>query len=275
MSDEPLAPQSPLRNRILIGGLGFLGGVALTAGLIQLTGMPRLGREPVAAPPQVATAQSAATVPALPAGTDMATLNAREAELAGKLDQLEQRISDTNGSARNAASYATQAERLMIAFSVRRAIERGQPLGSLENQLRARFGEQHGEAVAAIIAAAAQPVTLEDLRLALDTIAPRLASDPNDSLWARFRGYIGDMVVVRQAAMPSPRTSDRLRRARRSLDQGDVEASLAEVAHLPGAANAESWTGAARRFLAARNGLNEIERAAVETAPARPAPPAI
>ncbi|MET0308852.1 MAG: hypothetical protein ABW023_09115 [Sphingomonas sp.] len=275
MSDEPLAPQSPLRNRILIGGLGFLGGVALTAGLIQLTGVPPFGPQPATNTPKPGPEQPAAAVPALPPGTDMATLNARETELAGKLDQLEQRIADSNGSARNAASYATQAERLMIAFSVRRAIERGQPLGSLENQLRARFGELHGEAVAAIVAAAAQPVTLEDLRLALDTIAPRLVSDPNDSLWARFRGFIGDMVVVRQAAVPSPRTSDRLRRARRALDQGDVEASLAEVAHLPGATNAESWTGAARRYLAARNGLNEIERAAVETAPAQPAPPAI
>jgi len=274
MSDEPLAPQSPLRSRILIGGLGFLGGVALTAGLIQMTGMAPLGLAKAPAP-QNSPAPQPLAVPALPPGTDMATLNAREAELAGKLDALERRIADTSGSARNAATYATQAERLMIAFSVRRAIERGQPLGSLENQLRARFGEQHGEAVAAIVAAAAQPVTIEDLRVALDAIAPRLASGPNASLWARFREFIGDMIVVRQSDVPSPRTSDRLRRARRALDQGDVEASLAEVAHLPGAANAESWTGAARRFLAARNGLNEIERAAVETAPAQPVRPAI
>jgi hypothetical protein len=167
MSDEPLAPQSPLRNRILIGGLGFLGGVALTAGLIQLTGMPALGPTPAAAPPANQQLRPV-SAPALPAGTDMATLNAREAELAGKLDQLEQRIADTSASAHGAASYATQAERLMIAFSVRRAIERGQPLGSLENQLRARFGDEHAEAVSAIVAAAAQPVTLEDLRLALD-----------------------------------------------------------------------------------------------------------
>lgn len=270
MSDEPPAPQSPLRNRILIGGLGFLGGGALTAGLIQLTGT--LPLRPEAPPLPAAQQRPAADAPALPPGTDMATLNAREMELAGRLDQLEQRISDSTGSARNAAAYATQAERLMIAFSVRRAIERGQPLGTLENQLRARFGEDHGEAVSAIVASAAQPVTREDLSLALDTIAPRLTTGPNDSLWARFRGFIGDMVVVRQADMPSPRTSDRLRRARRALDQGDVEASLAEVAHLPGAANAESWIGAARRFLAARNGLNEIERAAIETAPAQPAP---
>lgn len=271
MSDEPPAPPSPLRHRMLIGGLGFLGGIALTAGLIQLTGVLPLHQQPQA---PVTLQQNPEPAPALPPGTDMATLNARETELAGKLDQLEQRINDSVGSARNAASYATQAERLMIAFSVRRAIERGQPLGTLENQLRARFGEDHGEAVSSIVAAAAQPVTLEDLRLALDTIAPRLTTGPNDSLWARFRGFIGDMVVVRQADMPSPRTSDRLRRARRALDQGDVEASLAEVAHLPGAANAESWTGAARRFLAARNGLNEIERAAAETAPAQPAQPA-
>ncbi|MBL7507879.1 hypothetical protein INQ20_26580, partial [Escherichia coli] len=57
-------------------------------------------------------------------------------------------------------------------------------------------------------------------------------------------------------------------RARRALDRGDVEAALAEVAHMPGVAVAESWTGAARRYVAARAGLAEIERAAMDVPPA-------
>jgi hypothetical protein len=273
MSDEP--PRTPLfRNPSLIGGLAFLGGLAVALGAVQLGGgFNRAAVAPAPAPsPTVQQQQQPQpSLPSLPPGTDVATLNAREAMLAGKLDMLELRIRDVDGSARAASTYATQAERLMIAFAVRRAVERGQPLGALENQLRARFGEGQGDSVAAIVQVAAQPVTLEDLRLALETIAPRLSAGPDDSLWASARRMLGDMIVVRSADSPSPRPSDRLRRARRALDAGDVEAALAEIAHMPGAANAESWTSAARRYVAARRALTEIERAAVETPAAAPA----
>ena len=273
MSDEPFAPEPPrrtlFRSPSMIGGFAFLGGIAVALGAVQLGG--GFNRAPVASAPAPlqAAQQPPPAVPALPPGTDIATLNAREAMLAGKLDMLEMRIRDVDGSARAASSYATQAERLMIAFAVRRAIERGQPLGTLENQLRARFGEGQSDSVAAIAQAAAQPVTLEDLRLALETIAPRLGSGPEDSLWARTRRMLADMIVIRSMDSPSPRPTDRLRRARRALDAGDVEAALAEIAHMPGAANAESWTSAAKRYIAARRALSEIESAAVE-APARP-----
>ena len=153
----------------------------------------------------------------------------------------------------------------MIAFAVRRAIERGLPLGALEGQLRKRFGETHGEAVSIVIGTATQPVTLEDLRLALDTIAPRLAGSPDDGIWSRGKRLLSDLVVLRQADSPSPRAADRLRRARRALDEGNVEAALAEVARMPGAADAQSWTSAAKRYIASRNALREIEVAAMET----------
>lgn len=266
MSDEP--PRTPLfRNPSLIGGAAFLGGLAVALGAVQLGGgfnrapaVPTTAPSPLVQPQQ----QPQPSLPSLPPGTDIATLNAREAMLAGKLDVIELRLRDLDGSARAASTYATQAERLMIAFAVRRAVERGQPLGALENQLRARFGERQSDSVAAIVQVAAQPVTLEDLRLALETIAPRLSAGPDDSLWAQARRMLGDMIVVRSADSPSPRPSDRLRRARRALDAGDVEAALAEIAHMPGAANAESWTSAAKRYVAARRALTEIERAAVE-----------
>ncbi len=277
MSDKPFAPEARRRslfgNPNLMGGLAFLGGMAVALGAVQLGG--GFNRAPIAAAPKampVAEPSPQPALPVLPPGTDIATLNAREAALAGKLDLLELRTRDVDGSARAASTYATQAERLMIAFAVRRAVERGQPLGALENQLRARFGAVQGDSVAAIVQVAAQPVTLEDLRLALETIAPRLARSPDDGLWAHARRMLGDMIVVRRADTPSPRPSDRVRRARRALDAGDVEAALAEIAHMPGAANAESWTGAAKRYVAARRALTEIERAAMETPRPLPAP---
>lgn len=268
MSDEPLAPEpvrgSAGKNSLLIGGIAFVGGIAATAAALQLWGT--MGPEPVPEPTPVATTIEAPPFvrPPLPPGTDMATLNAREQELAARLDQLDARLREVDSGSRVASAHATRAEQLMVAFAARRTIERGQPLNYLEPQLRARFGEKHGDAVAAILRAGEEPVTLEDLRLALDTIAPRLTSSPSDTLWAQARRLLTDLVVLRQAESPSPRTSDRLRRARRSLDQGQVEAALAEVVHMPGAANAESWVSAARRYIAARKGLAEIEKAALE-----------
>ncbi|MDH4742471.1 hypothetical protein OMP43_00410 [Sphingomonas sp. CBMAI 2297] len=273
MSDETFAPAAPRvpwwRSASLIGTIAFAGGIGVTIAAVGLAG-GLSPRPPAPAPLPSPNASAQPVVPALPPGTDLATLSARETLLAGKLDQIELRLRDADGSARNAASYATRAERMLIVLATRRALERGQPLGPLEGQLKQRFGEHDGDAVAAILRAAAQPVTLEDLRLALDTLGPRLANDPGDSLWNRVRRMLGDLVVLRQADTPSPLPAERLRRARRALDRGDVEAALAEVAHMPGVAVAESWTGAARRYVAARAGLAEIERAAMDV----PSPPA-
>ena len=212
MSDETIAPpprRNPLRSTGLIGGLAFLGGMVVALGAVQLGGgLPARAPAPAAVVPEPAPAPAVA---ALPPGTDIATLAAREQALAARLDELALRIRDVDGSARAASSYATQAERLMIAFAARRAVERGQPLGTLENQLRARFAEREGEAVAAIVQVAAQPVTLGDLRLALETIAPRLANGPEDSLWARARRMFGDLVVLRSEDSPSLTSSSALR----------------------------------------------------------------
>ncbi len=267
MSDETFAPAAPRvpwwRSASLIGTIAFAGGIGVTIAAVGLAG-GLSPRAPAPAPLPSPNASAQPMVPTLPPGTDLATLSARETLLAGKLDQIELRLRDADGSARNAASYATRAERMLIVLATRRALERGQPLGPLEGQLKQRFGEHDGDAIAAILRAAAQPVTLEDLRLALDTLGPRLANDPGDSLWNRVRRMLGNLVVLRQADTPSPLPAERLRRARRALDRGDVEAALAEVAHMPGVAVAESWTGAARRYVAARAGLAEIERAAMD-----------
>jgi hypothetical protein len=278
MSDEPLAPEpvrtlSPRRNRMIPVGLGFLAGVALTAGAIELAG-PHFKSTDDATTPAAAASLAVQPLkvppPVLAPATDVATLDARESQLAARLDALEVELRQADESARNAAQYSTQAERLMVAAAVRRAVERGQPLGSLEQQLRARFGERHPQAVAAIVTAARDPLTIEDLRIALDTIAPRLGAAPDDSLWVRFRSFVGDLFVLHQAGMPSPRPAERLRRARSALAAGNVETAIAEVAHMPGASVAEGWTSAASRYVNARKALDEIEKAAAATPPKPP-----
>lgn len=267
---EPARAASPLAIPLLVGLIAFLAGIALTLAIVFMGGGGTTAKL-VAPSPAPTPAQPRPALVQVPPGTDIATLYAREQALAARLDQLDQRLRDVDNGARTAAGHATQAERLLIAVAVRRAVERGQPLGPLELQLRQRFGESHADAVGTIVQAAGQPLTLEDLRLALDALGPRLLVAPGETWWGGARRLIGDLVVLRRQDSPSPRGTDRLKRAQRMLDEGQVEAALAEVIHLPGAGSGESWVTAARRYIGARAALREIELAAMETPPAAPA----
>jgi hypothetical protein len=123
--------------------------------------------QPVAATGPVApgaTAPNAVTPAPAPPGTTIDALSARENELGGRLAVLESRTVAVDEDARAAAGNAGRAEALLIAFSTRRMLDRGQPLGYLEDQLRTRFGARQPAAVGAILQAARTPVTLEDLR---------------------------------------------------------------------------------------------------------------
>lgn len=196
--------------------------------------------------------------------TDLNTLAAREAALSARLSDLEARAATIDSQAQAASGNATRAEGLLIAFAARRALDRGLGLGYIEGQLRERFGATQPRAVATVIQASRAPVTIEDLRLGLTSIAPDLmTSSRSQGWWASFRGAFSNLIVIRKADTPSPRPTDRLERARRLLDGGQVEAALAEVSQLPGASKADAWTSAARRYVEARHALDVIETAAI------------
>lgn len=259
------------RTGIALGILAFLAGLAVMALVASRYGVNFGGAKPVATvmlpvgpggqqPVVILPGKSAAALPAI----DLAALSGRETELSAKLAQLETRGGAIDRSSSQAAHYATRAEGLMIAFAARRALDRGLTLGFLEDQLRTRFGTTQPRAVAAIVQAAREPVTLEDLRSALDGVAPELMTGAaSTGWWTSFRRELGGLVVLRKAGTPSPLPVDRVARARRLLEAGLVEAALAEVARTPGAAAAGRWTGAARRYIGARAALDTIESAAI------------
>lgn len=195
---------------------------------------------------------------------DLNQLQAREVALAGRIAELEVRLANTATAAQSASGDAVRAEGLMVAFAARRALDRGLGLGYIEGQLRERFGTTQPQAVATIIAASRQPVTLEDLREGILAITPQLKTgNTTDGWWASFRREISDLIVVRRSDAPSPRADDRLVRAGRMLDEGQVEGALAEVARLPGAEAGDRWIAAAKRYTEARRALDGIETAAV------------
>lgn len=191
----------------------------------------------------------------------------RVEEQQGGLDQriaaAEQRISRLDLQAQAASGNAARAEGLLIAFSARRALDRGNDLGFLADQLRLRFGDAMPNAVQAVVDFGRNPVTIDQLIARLDGMAPELAQGNRSFSWGQVRDEISQLFVVRRETTPSPQPRRRLERARLFLQSGRVDAAVAEVRNLPGAGNAEGWIRDAQRYAAAQTALDLIETAAV------------
>lgn len=186
--------------------------------------------------------------------------------LAARVAELEQRLSRITLQAESASGNASRAEGLLVAFAVRRALDRGLSLGYLDAQLRLRFGDDQPNAVKTIIDTSRDPVTLERLRTELDALAPQLVGrngDGSGSLWTGLRRELSELFVVRAAGTKSPRASERLDRARRYLAAGQADQAIAEVEAMPGAEVAGEWLMDARRYHEARRALDLIETAAI------------
>ena len=187
------------------------------------------------------------------------------AALEARLDLLERETQSVQGS-------AGRADALVIAFAARRAVERGVALGYLEPLLVERFGARHQRAVATIVTASRNPVTQGALLAEFDRLGPLLrGAGPDDDWWTSTRRELGTLVSIRRNDSPSPRPAARFDRARARLDNGEVDAALAETMRLPGAGRAEAqgWIARARRLIAAKRALDEIESAAL-VGPVRP-----
>ena len=218
------------------------------------------------APPLALAAPQLAPAPA-------ALLAAPAAVEAAHLATLETRLALLERQTRIVQGSAGRADALVIAFAARRAVERGVALGYLEPLLVERFGANHQGAVATIVTASRNPVTQAQLINDYDKLGEVLrGTGPEEDWWVGARRELGSLVSIRRNDAPSPRPAARFDRARANLDTGQVDAALAETMRLPGAARpeAQGWIGRARRLIAAKRALDEIESAAL-VGPVRPA----
>ena len=208
---------------------------------------------------------AAKAAPDVPAPAVALSPPADGSTLPDRVAELEQRLSRITLEAASASGNASRAEGLLVAFAVRRALDRGLSLGYLDAQLRLRFGDDQPNAVKTIIETSREPVTLEQLRADLDAIAPELVgrSGDNGSLWTGLRREFGELFVVRAAGTQSPRAAERLERARRHLSGGMADKAIAEVEAMPGAGAAGEWLIEARRYHEARRAIDLIETAAI------------
>ncbi len=286
-TDRPRARGPKMGILLALVGLAFIAGLALMAYAAKT--VPWFGfthsTAVLTTAQQKASSSATGYIPSQPLGpdgepqaaapVDTAVLATREATLAAQLTALEARTAAITTDASAAGGQATRAEGLMVAFAARRALDRGVGLGYLEEQLRLRFGQAQPRATMLLIQAARQPVTLEDLRQGLDTIAPDITTSTGQGWLDTIQHQIDSLVVLRKAGTPSPMPADRLARVRRLLEAGQVEAARAEVARLPGAAQASNWMDAARRYVTARQALDVIENTALIGQAGQPQPAAV
>jgi hypothetical protein len=213
---------------------------------------------PVSAPVPFRPAVVPVVMPVAPGAiaTDPA-VSRRIDDLEGRIDTLDTRINAVT-------DQAARADGLLVAFAARRALDRGIALGYLESVLRDRFGGVEPQAVATVISASRQPVTIEQLRDQLSALSPKLSSaSADEGWWEGFKRELGGLIVVRKASTPSTMPIDRLARAMDDLSTGHVDSALAEVARLPAQQAAQGWIASARRYVQARVALDQIETAAL------------
>jgi hypothetical protein len=186
-------------------------------------------------------------------------------QTATRLSTLEDKVDDIEAQAKEATGDASRAEGLLVAFAARRALDRGTELGYIEGLLRQRFGESQPQAVATILSVARQPVTLADLQTGLDAATPQLSAggEIRQGWWQSVRQELAGLVVVRRAGDPSNQPADRVARAGRRLEAGQVDLALAEIVRLPDHRAASKWIVDARRYIAGRTALDQIETAAL------------
>lgn len=214
-----------------------------------------LGVAPVQTP--AAAPQRAAVTPPVPARPQSSADADRIAELEGRLSRVERSTQRVEGS-------AGRADALLVAFAARRAVDRGVALGFLEPLLVDRFAETHPGAVATIITGSHRPVQLHELISEYRTLGPQLRSSaPRDGWWTQFKREIGSLVQVRRADRPSTEPDARYQRALTQLEDGEVDAALAETMRLPGAPNAQNWVRRARQYVSIHRALDEVESAAL------------
>jgi hypothetical protein len=181
-----------------------------------------------------------------------------------RLAMLEDRMSRLNEEAGAAGGNAARAEAMLIALSARRAIDRGEPLGTVTDQLRLRFGDAQPHAIDTLVAFSAKPVTLDQLNARLDALAPELADSPKSvPTWTRVQRELENLFTVRRDAGPVASPAARLDRVKGMLGSGQIKDAIDQLSRLPGAAAAGPWIEDAKRYADAQQALDLIDTAAL------------
>lgn len=253
---SPPPRSSSVRGLVIFALACFAIGIAAMGWLLSEWTPARnllLGESEVAAP--AAPAAPDAAVPPTPAITEAPPPTTEE-----HMAKIEEKLAIIDQQADSASTDAARAERMMIAFAARRAIERGTPLGYLEGALMRQFGATDSNAVTTVIKAGRAPVTLEQLEEGLDAAKSGLVSPGGETGWfGSIWRDMGSIAVIKQEGEDRLSPDQRFDRARRALERDRVEVAIREVQTMPGRQSASAWLDKANRYVQARRALDRLE----------------
>jgi hypothetical protein len=196
-------------------------------------------------------------------------------EVAGLSARVEAEQGRTEAAQSATEAAAQRAESMLTLVLVQRAIEAGRPLGALETPLRQSFELRYPDAVKAVVALGAAPVTAETLEREFAAIAPGLSGRPAPgtkiSWWDALTGTISAAV---SPASPGRGPQGPVDAAGAALARGDVAAATAQLRRLPRSPALASWQAKATRWQAGMAGLTTLETAVVMPLPEPVRPPA-
>ena len=258
------------RTRALLGTGAMVLAVAI-AGLVWWSGWQPSGlfavkqeQQPALTAPLPTPSASASEATAAQAVAQVQQVVQQQGGLDSRVAAMEQRLSNLDMQLQAASGNAARTEGLLVAFAARRAVERGDALGYLADQLQLRFGEAHPNSVRTVVDFSHDPVTLDQLVARLQGLEPDLVKAPKDEGAISWLGReISGLFVIRRANTPSPEPQRRVDRAQRFLESGRIDPAIAEVKNLPNAQEAADWIADAQRYAAARDALDMLEKTAI------------
>ncbi len=170
-----------------------------------------------------------------------------------------------------AIAAADRAQAMLVLVLVRRAVDTGRPLGPLDDALRRSFGERYPDAVKAVSALGAAPVSLASLRRDFNALRPAIGArvtDQRQSWWETLTTTI--RAAVSSPVLGTPQAAP----AAAALARGDYMAAAIQLRRLPSPPPALAlWLAAADRLQRGNQALATLEAVSLLAVPVPPVVP--
>jgi hypothetical protein len=185
-------------------------------------------------------------------------------QLAGLIERHDADRARSDSATAAALTAANRAESMLTLLLARRAIESGRALGALDTALRRGFEARYPDAVKAVAALGAAPVTLPALRRDFKRFGPAIGAPTaiavRQSWWEVLTGSLSSAV-----SKPPGNNAAPPERAAKALARGDVTTAASQLRRLPAPRDAavSAWLDSVDRWRAGVQGLAILETASL------------
>jgi uncharacterized coiled-coil protein SlyX len=192
-------------------------------------------------------------------------LSGQVAGLAGRFDADRARAEIAINAALTAAN---RAEAMLTLLLVRRAVESGRPLGTLDPALRRGFEARYPGAVKAVATLGMSPVSVATLQRDFNRLRPLIGVQATPMAQAIRQSWWQILADSLSSAVSKPLASGAMRpadRAAQALARGDPISASAAIRQLPTPRQAavSAWLDAFERWRSGMQGLATLEAASL------------